>query len=34
VVLKIAIEVLIPPLVSIGFSQLMWHLCFVGEGED
>ncbi len=33
-VLKIAIEVLVPPLVNVGFSQLMWHLCFVGEGED
>jgi hypothetical protein len=34
VVLKFVVEVRVPPLVNVGFSQLMWHLCFVGEGED
>jgi hypothetical protein len=34
VVLKFVVEVFVPPLVNIGFSQLMWHLCFVGKEED
>jgi len=34
VVLKFVVEVLVPPLVNIGFSQLTWHFCSMGKEED